>query len=204
MNKLMRGIGIVMIIVGLLSILSCGEDEENNSSSAPKEGEVTTPYEEKEEGEVTTPYNENYEVDFQGLGNTPSNIMAGSYAVSGGGYIYYVDQQNGGNLWKMSLDGEGSQVILEGQFKHLNLSGEWLVANMDYESDIVAFKTDGSKFHTILEGSYAYPVVKDNMLFYVDFSDGGIYKSNLKGENSKKLPMKFGRLSVSLEIMYTI
>ncbi|HHU07916.1 MAG TPA: DUF5050 domain-containing protein [Clostridiaceae bacterium] len=125
----------------------------------------------------------------QGMGNHPLNLLNEGYAAFSDGAIYYTDRQNGGNIWRSDSDGGNAQMLLEGRFKSLNVSGGRLFFVADQEA-ICVMPLDGTQPQIVKECWMPSLCVLDEWLYYTD-SDA-IYRMRVDGTEDTLLAKDAG------------
>ncbi len=119
----------------------------------------------------------------EGMGNSDINICNEGYAVFSDGVLYFADRQNGGNIWRADPDGGNAQMLTEGSFKSLNVSGDRLFFS-DWDG-IYVMPIDGGQPKLIKECWLPLLCVADEWLYYSD--DSCIYRMQADGTETKLL-----------------
>lgn len=116
----------------------------------------------------------------QGMGNSSLNILNEGYAVLSDNVLYYADRQNGGNIWRADPDGGNAQMLAEGSFKHLNVSGGRLFF-ADW-SAIYVMPIGETQPRSIRDCWASSLCVLDEWLYYIESS--AIYRMQADGSQN--------------------
>lgn len=106
------------------------------------------------------------------------------YASLIGNYIYYLhySQEDASTLYKVRIDGEEQQQVLDKAVFTCNVDGQYFYYNgMDTDGNIHRYDTVGDTTTTIYEGNCFQPIVSDGSdLYYIDGNtDYSIIHTNL-------------------------
>jgi len=151
---------------------------------------------------------------FDGAGNTPANLLHDGVAAEYDGYVYHTDKMMAGSIWRTPAGGGDSELIKQGTFHSLNISGGVIFA-VGYlpnpENDlleiegIVRMNTDGSDAQMIKEGYFDSLTLYDNYLYYIDPCEGCLYRMKTDGSDEKQLlEGLYGNYAVTDGVIYAL
>lgn len=110
------------------------------------------------------------------------------YASLLGNYIYYIhyDEQNASTLYKVRIDGEEQQQVMDDAVFTCNADGQYFYYNgMHTDGSIHRFDTASDSTTVVYEGNSFQPIVNDGEdVYYIDGnSDYSIIHTNLEFSN---------------------
>lgn len=124
------------------------------------------------------------------LGNPgdAGTMLNGVFAAQGG-WIYYVDPQNGYSLWKMPVGGGARQQVLNEMTASLNVAGDWIYYRaVNENSAIYKIRTDGSGKTLVTADSCVTLCVKDDWIYYDNAAEkNALYTVNIDGTQRRSL-----------------
>jgi hypothetical protein len=115
-----------------------------------------------------------------------------------GDWIYYNDE------YKIKTDGTGKQKIYEQKVASgctFNIVDGWFYFYDKDNNDndcVFKMKTDGTDKKKIYSGHTDNMIVKDNLIYYVDYSDKCLYKMKTDGTDAKQLSTDRVYLSINI------
>ena len=173
MKKVIVLLTALLVVCGLLSACAptSGPDGTQDARGSAPAASVPSPGEPSPAKTKPTAPSPDTLPAMQGMGNSSLNLLNEGYAVLSDGVLYYTDRQNGGNIWRANPDGSGAQMLAEGSFRHLNVSGDRIFC-ADYDG-IHAMRTDGTQARLITEVKFSDKslAVLDEWLYYAGGTD---------------------------------
>lgn len=169
----------VGVSVTLLLLMACA-DSNKPVTESPVSPRVETPSAGTAVEEVPKT-----EFVFEGPGNSPSNLLAYGMAVGYEGYLYHIDRMMEGSIWKTSMADGSSELLLQGNYSFLNVSGSNLFMFALDEGGILSLNLENKKTVLLKEGFFGGLVIQDEWLYYADSFDGGLYRMKYDGSEDK-------------------
>ena len=99
-------------------------------------------------------------------------------------YIYYINADDNGAIYRIQTDGSGKQKLSNDSSDHLNLFDERLYYHNSDDYGIYSMKTDGSDRQRLGNGAAMGINVVDDRIFY---AGGGIFSMNADGSDVRTL-----------------
>jgi hypothetical protein len=109
-------------------------------------------------------------------GNTGGNIVNNGYIAQQGDWVYYVNNNDGGKLYKMRTDGSEKKRLNDDMNWYINVIGEWVY----YQND-----TDGENFYKIRTNGSEKAKLGDDKIYYINMIGDWVYYRN--GSDGGKL-----------------
>lgn len=116
------------------------------------------------------------EVHFRG--NSLGNIMNKGLAASDDKYIYYSNLNDGGKLYRESIEGGEAVPLTNDEVSYINVYDGWIYFLS--KGDMYRVKNDGSNLTLITSGNANYINLVDGFLYYFDATKGGIWKIDIE------------------------
>ena len=105
------------------------------------------------------------------------------------GVIYYADANDNFNLHRMTIDGEGDEVVINASVYYVNIYNNYIYfasPNDDYA--IYRANADGSETQKLHGGNCQYITVYNDTIYFSNFTNGGaLYACALDGSNERML-----------------
>lgn len=124
-----------------------------------------------------------------GMGNSSLNILNAGYAVLSEDLLYYIDTPRAGNIWRADSEGENAQMLLEGKYINLNVSGGRLFFT-DWYANIYVMPLGETQAQLIKESKNPSLCVFDDWLYYTN--DNDIYRMRSDGSEDMLLAKDVG------------
>lgn len=118
---------------------------------------------------------------------TAHTYRSGSFAypIFMGGYIYYINVQDGYRIYRMNQDGSNPTLLVDEPCFTYNItnSGEYLFYQVDdgKKNRICRLDLNTMESETLLEGNYKQINVTDNYVFFKDYDNTNTYMINTVG-----------------------
>jgi len=138
-------------------------------------------------------------------GNTSGNLTNDGAVVSDGQYLYFLNTNDGGKLYKSNLDGSSKSKISDSVCSSLNIVGDWIYYSLPMEGKgLYKMKKDGSsKTLIVTSQSYGIAVVND-WIYFLDKSasdpqENILYKIKTDGTSKTKIGFGTGNSLLCIE-----
>jgi len=140
-------------------------------------------------------------------GNTAGNIGNYGLAAIQGDWIYYVNDTDGGSIYKIRTDGSGRTKLNDDNSRNLNVVGDWIyysnkegegypravMLNPDYNYHLYKIRTDGSGRTRLNNDLTMNPIVSDGWIYYSnrdredEFYSSSLYKIRTDGTERTRI-----------------
>lgn len=122
------------------------------------------------------------------IGNTRGNILNGGLAAVWGEWIYYTDDQENGDLYKIKLDGTQKTKLSQDTPSYINVSEDWVYYSNNMDGKLYKIKTDGSQRTKLSDDTCRMTTLSGDWIYYVNASDSNsIWKVSTDGKQIIKL-----------------
>jgi len=122
-------------------------------------------------------------------GNTVGNFMQAGLVAQEGEWIYYVIQNNSGNIYRIRTDGTGKQKLTDAKCANLNIWNGWIYYCNSTERCVSKIKING-KGKKNLPNTEAYSNISivNGCIYYINLFYGyELYKMDLDGSNKQQI-----------------
>lgn len=110
-------------------------------------------------------------------GNSIGNIMNKGLAAIDGKWVYYSNLNDGGRLYKESLEDGQNMQLSSDEVSFINIYNGWVYFLS--KGDMYKIKNDGSSLTRITLDNANYINVVDGYIYYFDGTKGGLWKINI-------------------------
>ena len=123
-------------------------------------------------------------------GNTSGNISNYGLAAQSGDWVYYRNDSDSGNLYKMRTDGTDRTKLNDDNSYYINVIGDWIYYNNNSDDNkLYKIRTDGTDRTKLNDDESFYINVIGDWVYYCNWSDNFklLYKICTDGTGKTKL-----------------